>query len=526
MAKAKVIKTVNKQESLIDDKIDKYFWLIIPVLTILYYWISYISVGFYQDDEIAQYLNAIKFQVDPFSILGNNPKPGWKLFLIIPAMIDYKAVLMFNALVASLAVFFTFKFLKEYKLNYAFFGALLLAVQPLFFDLSFRTYSEIFTALLIVIFLILYKREKYILAGLLIGFILTIRQELIIFAFVLFIIFLYKKKYIPAIAIAVFPIIYNLLGMIKTGDPLFVLTEMKAVAGLQYNSQGIFHYFKVYIFIVGPITLLLFLQGFFGFFADTKNYKTYIEKYFLLYLLFITVFGVQMYTMMSNGPNPGNWRYLLHISPVAVLFANIGFNNLSDNKFKRIHYFVTGLLFFLTLLFLSKESDGFRLLESDDYTKVAFITIFFVATLLIPSKDKIAYLNKLSVVLILVSILYLYVDFKPKKLSPENQTVKTVAESLNSNELSGNFYTNHSVLLFYLDNYKKEPRKYLPINSKYFNDIPKGSILVWETHYGYRPEFGNDIKIEDIQKNSDYKIINQYVSIDKRFAAYIIEKVN
>ena len=526
MAKAKVEKHILKQETLIEDKIDKYFWLVIPFLTLIYFWMSNISVGFYQDDEIAQYLNAIKFQVDPFSILGNNPKPGWKIFLIIPAMIDYKAVLIFNSLVAALTVFFTFKLLKEYNLKYAFLGASLLAVQPLFFDLSFRTYSEIFTALLVVLFLILYKREKYVFAGLLVGYILTIRQELIIFAFVLFAIFIYKKRIIPALTIAVFPVIYSILGMMKTGDPLFVLTEMKAVAGLQYNSQGIFHYFKVYIFIVGPITLLLFLQGFFGFLSDTKNYKTYIEKYLLLYVLFLTVFGVQIYTMMSNGPNPGNWRYLLHISPVAVVFATVGFNNLIDDKFKKLHYTITGVIFFATLLFLSKESDGFKLLETDDYTKVAFIILFLLATLIIPSKDKIVYLNKLSVVLVIASVLYLYIDFKPKKLSPENQTVKTVAESLNSIELKGNFYTNHSVLLFFMDGYKKEPQKYLPINSKYINDIPKGSILVWESHYGYRPEFGNDIKIEDLQRNPDYKVINQYVSLDKRFAAYIIEKVN
>ena len=97
MSKAKLIKTVVKQESFIEEKIDNYFWLVIPVLTLIYYWISNISIGFYQDDEIAQYLNAIKFNVDPFAILGNNPKPGWKIFLILPALLNYKAVLIFNS---------------------------------------------------------------------------------------------------------------------------------------------------------------------------------------------------------------------------------------------------------------------------------------------------------------------------------------------------------------------------------------------------------------------------------------------
>ncbi len=526
MAKSKVEKTISKAEYPIDKYIDKYFWLVIPVFTLIYFWISNVSVGFYQDDEIAQFLNAVKFKVDAFSILGNNPKPGWKIFLILPAMIDYKAVLIFNSLIASLTIFFTYKLIKEYKIKYAYFGALLLALQPLFFDLSFRTYSEIFTALLIVIFLILYKREYYLLSGLLIGYVFTIRQEVAVFIVVLFVIFIYKKKILPALALAVFPIIYNLLGIWKTGDPLFILTEMKAVAALTYNSQGIFHYFKVYIFIVGPVTLILFLQGFFGFFTNTKNYKDYIEKYLLFYVLFVTIFAVQMYTMMSNGPNPGNWRYLLHISPIAVFFATVGLNNLAEKEFKKLHFAITGFIFFVTFIFLSKESDGFKLLEVNDYTKIVFIIIFFFAVILIPSKDKISYLTKLSSVLIVVTALYLYVDFKPKKLSPENQTVKSVAEVLNKDGLRGNFYSNHSVLLFFLNNYKNEPQKYLPLNSKYLNDVPKGSILVWENHYGYRPEFENDIKFEDIQKNPDYKVINQYVSVDKRFVAYIIEKIN
>jgi hypothetical protein len=243
-------------------------------------------------------------------------------------------------------------------------------------------------------------------------------------------------------------------------------------------------------------------------------------------VLFITVFAVQMYTMMSNGPNPGNWRYLLHISPIAVFFATVGLNNLAEKEFKKLHFVITGFIFFVTFAFFSKESDGFKLLEVSDYTKIVFIIIFFVAAMLIPSKDKVSYLNKLSLVLVVASVFYLYVDFKPKKLSPENQTVKSVAEVLNKEGLKGNFYCNHSVMLFFLDNYKNEPQKYLPLNSKYIKDVPKGSILVWESHYGYRPEFENDIKFEDLQNNPDFKVLNQYVSLDKRFAAYIIEKIN
>ena len=169
--------------------------------------------------------------------------------MVLPALVSYDFVLIVNAFIASLAVYFTYKLLKVYEIPYAYFGALLLALQPLFVDLSFRSYSEIFTALCIVIFLILYKKEKFIYAALLSGYIFTIRQEIAVFCLVLGVIFFLNKKYKEILIIGIFPVLYNLLGYIKTGDLYYVLTEIKTVSALVYNSQGVMHYFKVYIFV-------------------------------------------------------------------------------------------------------------------------------------------------------------------------------------------------------------------------------------------------------------------------------------
>jgi hypothetical protein len=56
-------------------------------------------------------------------------------------------------------------------------------------------------------------------------------------------------------------------------------------------------------------------------------------------------------------------------------------------------------------------------------------------------------------------------------------------------------------------------------------DVPNGSIVVWENHYGYRPEWGGDIQFETLQKDSTYKIINQFISSNQRFVTYVFEKV-
>jgi len=527
--KHKTVKQAVKPVNVIDldNAFHKYFWLIIPVLTIVYYISSRYSLGFYQDDEIAQFLNAVQFKENPFAILGNNPKPGWKIFLVIPAMFGYQPVLLFNSLISALTVYLTYRYIRMSGIKYAFAGAVLLAVQPLFFDLSFRSYSEIFTAFCLILFLILYHKKFYFLSGLLCGYIFTIRQEIAVFCIILGIIFIIRKKYLPFIAIGVFPVVYSLLGYLKTGDIFFVMTEMKSVASLVYNSQGVFHYFRVYIFIVGPVVLSLFLLGFFGFLNDTSKLKEYTKRYMMPYILFITIFGVQIWTMWNNGPNPGNWRYLLHISPLAVFFATVGLNNLGNQTFRKTYFILTGALFLFVIIFVSKGTDGFILLETSDYTKALTIAGLFALTMLIPFKSTLDYLNKLSVAVVLLAIVFIAIDFTPKKLSPENQTVKTVAEFINGKQgVNSDLYANHTVLFFFTEGYIKAPSHYKSLNAKSLETAPAGSLIVWENHYGYRPEWGSDVKLETIQNNRNFRLLNQFSSLDRRFAAYVFEKIN
>lgn len=522
---------VNKNIISIDDHpfIKNYFWMIIPVLTVIYFLTSKYSVGFYQDDEIGQYINMIKFWSDPFAILGNSPKPGYKIFMVIPALFGYESVLMVNALIASLTVYFTYILLKIYKINYAFFGAVLLSVQPLFFDLSFRSYSEIFTSLLILFVLILYKKELYFWTGLLCGYIFTVRQEIALLIIIFAVIFFKKKNYMSIAALAVFPLIYDILGFFKSGDILFVLTEMQSLGSYAYKSQGIFHYFNVYIFIIGPVSLLLFLFGFFGFIADTNKIKEYIYKYGIFYLVFISVFAVQVMTMFTDGANPGNWRYLLHISPIAAVFATIGLNNLSVPAFKKTSYILTGLLAFLTLIFFSKTTDGFILQDVSDYSKIIVILISFLLILLIKKDPAADYLNKLSVSLLILSIVSLMFSFNPKKLSSENFLLKQTSEYLNSLDIKGKeIYYNHTFIPFYNDNYYREsPDNFKRLISENVKDAKPGSIIIWDSHYSYRPkDMKNDVKLEDLKNDSKYKLLNSINSNDGRYSTFIFERVN
>lgn len=526
--------TSKKQETILnipysepgfEAKYSKYFWLLIPILAILYYSYRKIAIGFYQDDEVAQYINMLNFWQDPWVILGNGPKPGYKIFMVIPAFISYDAVLIFNSLIAATTVYMTYVLIRTYKVSYAIIGALLLATQPLYVDLSFRSYSEIFTALCIVSFLILYKREKYLFSSLLLGYVYTIRQEIALLILVFAVIFSLRKQYVYAAALFIFPVIYNLLGFIKTGDIMFVLTEMQSVAGLNYKSQGLMHYFKVYIFIVGPICLSLFLLGFFGFINDTSKVKEYFKKYSEFYIIFISIFIIQMLTMVSDGPNPGNWRYLLHISPICAFFAAVGLNNLSIKKFRSSNFIITGIFALMVLLFLSKATDGFILLEKAEYIKIIFVVLFFILTIALWSESKAKYLSTLGIALIILAAVHLYF-VEPKKLSPENISVKETAEFLDTinDAKDKEKLTNHTFILFYSNQYKQNQKLFKKLDLKNLNEAPAGSYIVWESHYGYRPEFKNDVQLDILRDSTKYKFIKQLVSQDQRFGSFIFQK--
>ncbi len=360
--------------------------------------------------------------------------------MVLPALVSYDFVLICNSFIAALTVFVTYKMLKVYELKNAVIGALLLAVQPLYFDLSFRSYPEIFTALTFALFLIAMKKENYFLSALIAGYIYTFRQEIALLLVILFIFFLYKKKFLAILGLAIAPIIYNILGFLKTGDPIYVISEMFRVAGLEYRTQGPLHYFKFYIFIVGPVSLTLFLNGFLSFTAMGTRYKSFLLDNFWFYAIFLIVFVTQILTTLGSGPNPGNWRYLLHLSPICIYFAVIGLNNLAEKEFRMISYIIPAILLFLTFLFLSKVSDGYVFKEPPqaDYTKAIFILSYFVIITIFSYTKDVNYLSKVSILLFLASLLYLIIDFKPKQLSQENLTMQKTAEYISEVDIPEN----------------------------------------------------------------------------------------
>jgi hypothetical protein len=498
LAKKTNKKIQEKKTSSIDviTYIEKYFWVIIPILTIVYFYFSKISPGFYQDDEIAHFVNAKKFWIDPSIILGNWPKPGYKIFLVIPSLFGYNGVIFFNSFISAVTVFLTYKVIKLYKVEYAFFGALILAFQPLFVDLSFRSYAEIFTALLFLLLILTYKKENYFLTGLICGYI--------------------------------FPLIYSLIGYFVKGDIMYVFSQMTEVGNIDVGGarRGYFHYFKVLIYIISPVTLGVFLNGFFGFFIDTKKIKEYLVKFDILYAIIIITFIAQI-AAMQKGVNPGSWRYILHIAPIMAVFANIGLVNLIKNKTNKFNWVILIVYIILVLSFWSKTTNGLDLLDENSYLNLLFASLVFITYLLIFKQDIQKSFILFSTILIILNIIFLITFFKPRKLSDANVVMKQVAEFVSNSEYKNKIiYTTHSNFDFYGSEIGLDFRKIRSFNLDTLKVMAKDDIVIWDSFYSYRPEYKWNVQLEVLYKDTvQYKLIQKFNSANNKFAAVMFQKI-
>lgn len=523
---SKAIQSKSVVEFDIDKDFSKYIWLIIPILTIIYFIFSLYSKGFYQDDEVAHYINMRDFWTNPWIIMSNWGKPGWKIFLEIPSLFGYKTVLLTNSLITAVTSFFIIKLAKAMKMRNSLLAGIFFAFQPLIFQLSFRSYAEIFTGLLLVMTLYFYFKDRFLLSALFCGLAFTARQETALLCMIMAVYFIIQKKYLPIIFLGIFPFLLNFLGFLHTGDYFWVWSEMKNLGEFNLGiERSFFHYFGVYIYIVGPIVFTFFILGVIAPYFSKLEFKEFKKKEFLVYIFFFVQFLFQCY-LVAKGTNPGSWRYILQAAPFASLIALIGFNQVTNMKEKK--YILPSLfaIILLTLLFLSKESTGLLITEKSEYIKLAIILILTAGSIVLIQWNKEKQYLQFLLLTILLMFGFTFYSEKPKEQSPENSIVKQVADFYESNYKNApEVLYDHSLVLFYGNISGQEKTKFKILNIKSLDEAPKGSLILWDSHYSFRPEYKNDTKLENLQNNPNFKLVNQFVSTDKRFAVYIFEKL-
>jgi len=529
--KKAVIKKKVIQKKVAESTLDKfvsqdfsaiYLGLIVLFISLIHFGYSYLSNGFYQGEEGIHYMNMKKFWHDPNAILGNWGKPGWKLIVVLPALLGFKFLAFFNAFVAASAGWIAYKVAKLKGVKIPVLAFILLAGQFFWMEMAFRNYSEFITSLLIVIAVYAHLKDKLVIACLVLSYTLIMRQELLPVVGIYALYLLYKKKaWVPVMLIAIFPLLINLWGAIVTGDPLYSLTNALSVSSTaadRYPRHGFDHYYKMALPIYGPFVLVGFLT-YIGL-VITKKRKLDYFVFFPFAILFTIYCLFNLQAVKIGTSTAGNWRYLLLFSPLMAIMATIGWDALVQTKKKW-----PALILLIPYLIYAIIFDSF------EHNYVGFSTVRnWVLPGTLATAIGLAMLpisrGPLVVSIAALSVLFNYLYLKPIKMVGEDAKMKEIAAWVKQEKIEDNpIYYSNKMLNVFMDKNPHDLKNgmYIYKTAEELEAAPVGSHIFWDTHYSQRL---SKLEYTYFQTRPDlYQIIKQEQSDDKRYAILIFKKI-
>lgn len=494
------------------------------LVTLFYFLYAQKTQGFYQQDEAGHFLSMLNFWYDPKLIMGNWAKPGYKIMYVLTALGGKNAVAFQNCLFAAFSGFFAFKAAKALKAEVPILAFILLVTQPLWISLSFRNYSEIPTAFLLSVALWAHFADRKWLAAIMVSLVVTIRQEFYPFLGLYGLYLLFTKNWLSAFALALFPLVQNLMGWHFFGDPLYLLHQITGQSeGLKdaYPRQGFDHYFLTSAVVFGPLALTLFI-GYLGACALNRKLPELI--------IIVPLFGFFLLNCLFNwqghpiGPSTGgNLRYMCVIAPLVSVAAALVFDafKLLDNKFRLLVFLVP---FFLVVAIMMGYKHNFVSLTDESDPVPALGTVLAIVLIFLPVAASVKVWYGL-----LVGLLLVLTGVKSVKLSNEDKVCKSLAQWYKTEENSfkgKTLFINHVMFYYYLGKTDKamNPSPIL-LTQEALEKAPAGSVIFWDSHYSYRPTMKRGVPIEYFQQHiNDYNLLNEFRAEDDSFVIFAFEK--
>lgn len=519
---------------------DSHLWLLTLLAFFGFVFYSTKSVGYYQDDEIAHFMSMMGFWDDPTSIMGNWSKPGYKLLYVLPATFGYQVVLYLSCIISALGCFLAAKIAQHFNPKAAIFALILAATQPIWIEMSFRNYADILSGVLLVASIYFALKEKWLFSSLFLSYDILVRQEFLILLLFFGVYLLIKRKWVPAFALGLFPLLYALWTLQAKGDFFYLITEAQATSAAyakEYPKQGFNHYLLMSAVMFGALQIALLCVAIvqIGIAAFGKNwFKEKGSQVLFVFVPFAVFFGIHLIFNLKSpeiGPaTGGNLRYMAAVTPLIGILGALSLFYLK--KLSPLVLGVTlGVIALLVANYLTYDHNYVKFLvdpQTGAKTRLWISLGVFVAgaaLYFLPIKGwaLVAYITAFSFIFINKTV-------KPYKLTPENLAVAKCVEKISKMpELKKRkIVSNHSTLWFYwLKENNERAKETGTLDSATIESSPIGTLFVWENHYGYRPNrTPGSVKPEYF--NSDRFIFREPLMVtskDQRFQIAVFEKV-
>ncbi len=512
----------------------KTIWIALgAVAVILAYWLIR-SPRPYDDDNIGRYFMAQAALTKPEFFLSMWGRPLAIIFFLIPSQFGYWFCAVCTAVLTIGTCYLTYRAAKESRRPFAWVAVAFLAFQPVFFSTSWSLCTEPLAAFFLAAGLLYFYKKKYIPSALALSLVPLARTEMVLilpfFAFV----FVKEKKYLPVALLGTGLALFQVAGMVGTGDMMYLLTASKSFGEGLYQNGPFEHYFIRFIFIVGPVLFLFMILQL------TRDVRKMNINVINVSIVAMFCFHVYLY-WQGSGIVVGFLRHFVAIAPMMTLLALDGFNawlNEENEKEKKVSLLILSATAFLILIDLSFNligdyyyADNAGNILEKEYSKFVIalaITLFFLFRNFLNIRN--TFMKRLMLGMALAAtVVYCLTKEKPLQLAPEHQTVKNFHVYFQEHLKDKVPMTMicHPWFFFFDDfNYYSRPYaagNYLEMRKEKLDQLPVGGIVVWDSHYSWR--LSSNVQEQDLTKNPNFKLMQQFISTDRKFGIYLFEKV-
>jgi hypothetical protein len=530
---SKVVKTKAAADDSGFELKENHLWILTAIAFAGFYFYSTKSHGFYQHDEVAHYFNMKSFWSDPSGSMGNWAKFGYKLIYSIPAMLGGGFLVLFNSFVSALSCYFAYKVAEVFNKKLAVLAFVLTATQPLWIELSFRNYADNFSAFMLVLAVYFAVKDKYYGAALVTSYAVLVRQEFAFIYALLGLYLLYKRQILPALSMGIFPLLYCVWTYYGKGDFFYMITEARATSeayNKEFHRLGFDHYFLMSIAVFGAMQLALVLTFLFQYISSFFNKEIVItDRTKLLFVILPAIIHILVHSafnaqfMNFGTPTDGNLRYMIAVSPLIGVMCALAFS-LLPRKMPLLVFL--GFMAFLVGTYLSYQHNNLKFIENQqgeqtfDGKPILFF-ILGIAMLYVPLKNNMKIIGTGALALIFALVI-----LKPYKYTPEEQSIEKAVNYLVKNKDAENkiVITNHTIVNYFYDKLKGHPLPHQQtLDSSFLEVAPKGTIAIYETHYGFRPNLYKGAVWDGKLLQSLYYYIDPEVAKNPNLKGYFID---
>ena len=309
-------------------------------------------------DSILHYLYSKYAIVNPKLFFNHWAKPLFVLLSFPFAQFGIIGIKLFNIILATLTIFFTYKTTLAIKIKNSLISPIILACTPLYFILTFSGLTEILFGFFTIYCTYLFLQKKYLLAAIIISFLPFVRSEglIIIGVFGFFLLIKSQWKIIPFLIFG--HVIYSFAGYFYYNDILWVFTKIPyAKLSSTYSSGELFHFVHQLFYVIGaPIYFLLIV----GIIAIVKSWFNSKEKLFnatsiLILGSFLSYFVAHsLFWYLGIFNSMGLKRVMIAVAPFIAIISLFGLNFLIEiinQKLEKTRQVVKWSLLFAIFIF-------------------------------------------------------------------------------------------------------------------------------------------------------------------------------